>query len=586
MRMAFTWYGNQSTAEARRFGALAVIFPLLERMNVLSIINQHLPADPQAEFDYGTTLSLLMAARLYSPLALSNVAQWAEESGADILWNIPPEKLNDDRLARALDAFFTQRHSVLAHLALHVAREFDVPLSELHYDPTHLLFEGAYEGAMPREGVLDRSGKTERIRSNAQLSPAHITKGRATDDAPKGSVMIHAGLCTHVDEWGPLPLFGHTVDGNQNGRTAVDEQLALIRQHLKPPALTMISDRGTFSVGHLLRLQAEHYYAICSAPWGDFRELFEQQRKQLTWKQASYLSLEQQRRRQVESTLPHEHYELAVLRHTLRDDATKQTMACRVIFVFSTADQKVVRKQRQKRIDAIREGLEATQRNLARGGPKSDEASVTRRIAKLLDGRDAAKYYAWKLVALTARQRNQLPAPGRGCRRPTHRLEFTFDQQLLQQDEQDDGYSVVVTTVPQPQGSADALFSKFKQQNYSEQINHGFKGPLAVRPVFLHTPERVEALVFLLIAVLMLYYLLQRIYRQTIPAGATQKEPRTTARTILQAFSTYTLLIHHTQLGREVQPTRLTKRQREILQQLGFVTPAQILSKRLPRPPT
>ena len=140
--------------------------------------------------------------------------------------------------------------------------------------------------------------------------------------------------------------------------------------------------------------------------------------------------------------------------------------------------------------------------------------------------------------------------------------------------------------MPQQQGSADALFSKFKQQNYSEQINHGFKGPLAVRPVFLHTPERVEALVFLLMAVLMLYYLLQRIYRQTIPAGATQKEQRTTARTILQAFSTYTLLIHHTQLGREVQPTRLTKRQREILQQLGFATPAQILSKRLPRPPT
>jgi hypothetical protein len=36
-RMAFTWYGNQSTAEACRFGALAVFFPLLERMNVMSL---------------------------------------------------------------------------------------------------------------------------------------------------------------------------------------------------------------------------------------------------------------------------------------------------------------------------------------------------------------------------------------------------------------------------------------------------------------------------------------------------------------------------------------------------------------------
>ena len=74
----------------------------------MQIINQHLPADPQADFDYGTTFSLLMAARLYSPMALSNVAQWAKDSGADILWDMPPEKINDDRLGRALDAFYRQ----------------------------------------------------------------------------------------------------------------------------------------------------------------------------------------------------------------------------------------------------------------------------------------------------------------------------------------------------------------------------------------------------------------------------------------------------------------------------------------------
>ena len=248
---AFTWYGNQTETEACRFGALAVIFPLIQRMNVIQIINQHCPADPQAEYDYGSILSLLMAARLYSPVALSNVGEWAQDSGADILWDIPPEKLNDDRLGRSLDAFFKERHSILAHLALHAAREFDVPLQEMHYDPPHLLFTGEYENAQAREGVIDRSDKEpteqprtkkqkkqpnetkETIRSDSDLAAAHITKGRATDDAPKGSVMVHAGICTMVDEFGPLPFFGHTVDGNQNGRTAVDEQLGLIRKHLQ-----------------------------------------------------------------------------------------------------------------------------------------------------------------------------------------------------------------------------------------------------------------------------------------------------------------------------------------------------------------
>jgi len=376
------------------------------------------------------------------------------------------------------------------------------------------------------------------------------------------------------------------VDGNQNGRTAVDEQLALMRQYLKLQEVTMMSDRGTYSVGHLLRLKAEGGYAICSAPWGEFKELFDKHRKKLTWKNASYLSLEQQRRRKTNSELPQEHYELAVLHHRLKDDTTKQEIDCRLIFVFSTADQKVVRKQRQKHIDQIREGLEKCQANVARGGPYSDEGSVTRRITRLLGDKEAAKYFSWKLVPLTKHEQSKLPKPARGSHLATHRFEFTFDNQAVKQDEQDDGYSVIVTTVPRNRDSADRLFTAFKQQIYSEQVNREFKGPLAVRPVFLHTPQRVEALVFLLIAVLTLYYLLQRLYRQTVPDDASDKERRTTTQKILAAFSSYTLLIHHTRLGREVQPTRLTTRQREILQQLGFVTPAQLLSKRLPRAPT
>lgn len=137
-------------------------------------------------------------------------------------------------------------------------------------------------------------------------------------DAPKDVKMIHAGLCTVVDELGALPIFGHTVAGNENGHTAVAQQLALVKKHLQPTELTMISDRGTFSAGHLLRLSDAGYDAVAAAPWNDFRGLFDQQRKKLKWNQASYLSLEQQRRR-MQGNLPQEYYELAVLRHELTE---------------------------------------------------------------------------------------------------------------------------------------------------------------------------------------------------------------------------------------------------------------------------
>ncbi|MBW3598701.1 MAG: hypothetical protein KY475_15685 [Planctomycetes bacterium] len=39
--MAFTWYGNQSSADSCNFGPLAVVWPLLERMNLAGIIDRH-----------------------------------------------------------------------------------------------------------------------------------------------------------------------------------------------------------------------------------------------------------------------------------------------------------------------------------------------------------------------------------------------------------------------------------------------------------------------------------------------------------------------------------------------------------------
>ena len=580
--MANTWYGNQADAafEGCNVGTLAVVCPLLERMKVAEIINQHLPTDPRADRDHGTILSLLVAARLYSPVALVNIGKWAGESGADILWNLPVEKMTDDRFGKSLDAFFKQRHSILASFALHVSEELDVPLSEVHYDPTHILFHGAYEESEARDQLPD----DETIPSDHQLPAAHITKGRRMEDAAHGGRMVHVGLCSYIDELGPLPIYGHTVSGNENGHTAVAQQFALIKKHLRPPKLTMISDRGTYSIVHLARMRNEGYDALCSAPWEDFRPLYDEHRKTLKWNKASYLSIEQQRRR-TQGNLPLEHYELAVLRHRLTDPDTKQDVPVRVIYVFSTADQKVSRQQRARQIDKIQAELERIKKSVAAGNRNTDPASIARRVQRVFGSKQSSKYFTYDMVALTAKQKGKLATPRRGCKRPTHRFEFTFDKTLQKQDEKYDGLSVLVTTATRT-SSADELFTKFKQQTYVEHANHIFKGPLAVRPVYLKNAHRVEALVFLMMISLTIYFVLQRKYRETADDDAPTKERRKTSRTILSEFAVYVLLVRREGSDRVVQPLQPTAQQRTILQRLGLSTPAQLLSQRLPRPPT
>src|SRR5947207_2939832 len=140
--MCVSWSGTMLPRASCHLGPLAVIAPLLEQMDIAAIIDRHLPPDPQLEFSHGQVLRMLLGAHLSQPLALVHVAAWAEESGAEFLWGIPADKLNDDRLGRSLDAFFTQRHSILASVAAHVISAFHLPLNRLHYDTTHLLLFG------------------------------------------------------------------------------------------------------------------------------------------------------------------------------------------------------------------------------------------------------------------------------------------------------------------------------------------------------------------------------------------------------------------------------------------------------------
>ena len=214
----------------------------------------------------------------------------------------------------------------------------------------------------------------------------------------------------------------------------------------------------------------------------------------------------------------------------------------------------------------------------------TDPVKVHQRAAKLVGERDAARYFRWELVPLTAVEQAALPPPQRGCRRPTHRFVFAYDEQAAQADSDYDGYSVLLTTAPITQ-SADTLFTQFKQQCYVEQGHHQWKTPLAVRPLFLKSPERVEALVYLLKIGLTAYHLIQRQYRQAVGDDAPQAEKRTTTETIFRAFRVCPLVKEETPLGCVVHPIQLTSRQRHILNRLNFPTPAQIVARRLPRYP-
>jgi hypothetical protein len=567
--MAHAWHGPTLADHTLPFGPLALIAPLLQRLDIAAIIDRHLPPDPQLAFSHGRVLSLLLAARLCQPTALVNVPSWAERTGADLLWDIPADRLNDDRLGRALEAFFTQRYSILTAVAAQAIHLADLSLDRLHFDPTHLIFYGAYESSQPRPP----STPWPPTAADA-VPPAHITHGHG-DDAK----LIQVGVTSVVDELGAVPILSQCLDGQCNGHTAIRQQCDwLLEEGLLRPGTLLISDRGTFSAEHVARLHRHGCPVLCSAPWQDYRGLYDTHAARLNWQRASYLSLEQRRRRETGSSLPQEYYDLAVVRHTLTDPQTRQPLPCRVLFVYSSADEAICRQTRAQDLVRLREGLEEIAATVARGHPQTTQASIARRVTRLFGNRAAARFFRWEMVPLTAQERAALPPPRRGCGPPLYRFRYEFDEAAATAAARYDGLAALVTTAPREQ-SGDLLFTQFKQQNYVELGHHQWKTPLAVRPVFLKSLRRVEALVCLMQVALTAYQLLERFYRQSLGEGPAGTELHRTTESLLRAFRGYGLIGRRTRLGRVVHATRLTPEQARILRQLGFPTPAQLLAQ-------
>lgn len=571
--MATAWLGPTCPTTTLAFGPLALVAPLLRQLGVADIIDTQLPPDPQLRHSHGTVLSVLLAARLCQPTALVQVARWAAQTGADLLWDLPAVDLNDDRLGRALDAFFTQRHAIQAEVAAETLRLAELSPTCLHFDPTHITFEGVYATSQPRPDTHSWPPAA----SSKDIPPAHITHGYGAEEK-----LIQVGITAYVDELGAVPLLGHCLDGQRNGHTAMQQTSEWLHAlgFLEPGTL-LVSDRGTYSLDHVARLHRYDCQVLCSVPWDNYATLYQEQAARLHWHEASFLSREQQRRRATGTSLPLEHYELAVVRHTVQDPTTAEDIPCRVIFVYSTADEKICRETREQDIAKLQTALAEIAASVARGHPHTTPATIARRVTKLFGNRAARHFFQWEMVPLTVRERAALPPPARGCRRPLYRFTYTFAAAAAAAATATDGLSVLLTTAARTE-SADRLFTRYKEQNYVETAHHQWKTPLVVRPVFLKSPQRVEALVCLLQLALTAYHLLERLYRQRVPADAPLAEQRLTTESLLREFRGYGLRERPTPGGRVLHATPLTQRQQAILDQLDFPTPGQLLAQVLP----
>jgi hypothetical protein len=139
----------------KRLGALPVVAEFGRRLRIAEIADELCPVRPVAWISHGEVIEALVANRLTAPAPMVRVQEWATAMAVDEAYGITPELLNDDRIARALDAIAPYLDEITGSAGAAAITEFGVDVSRLHWDLTSISLYGACPQAdleYPRRG--------------------------------------------------------------------------------------------------------------------------------------------------------------------------------------------------------------------------------------------------------------------------------------------------------------------------------------------------------------------------------------------------------------------------------------------------
>jgi hypothetical protein len=130
--------------ESRRLEALPLVNHFLGRLDLERLLAARLPApDSRCQVPTVKVLLVLLRNLILSRRPLYSLAEWANQWAPQVLGlgRNQLQRLNDERLGRALDELFaSDRQTLLTEFVLRMVREFQVDLSQLHNDSTSLSF--------------------------------------------------------------------------------------------------------------------------------------------------------------------------------------------------------------------------------------------------------------------------------------------------------------------------------------------------------------------------------------------------------------------------------------------------------------
>lgn len=493
----------------------ALVLPMLRALGLARIVDEHCPMKNGDHLRHGTIVEFLVLHFLQSTeeLPLYKMERWAEAHNVHLLFGCEASRFNDDRIRRTLDELATQLPSIEQALVARAVRKFRVPIDALDWDLTHIKLSGLYEGS------------------------EYVAAGYG--DGQMHAKQVHVSLYT-TNRYG-IPVMHSTLPGNAQQAPYALEFLTQLQNRVGRKDLLILSDcagityetmadyeeQGAQFLGPLAITPSEREL-LNSVPMESFRPL----------DYTSYGAKE----------CIHSCYDTGL---TIRRDKHPTPITARALFTHTTDRHKADSQERRRKI-----------------------SKVTKRLQQISGYLNAGRYvrfdYAQEQISKAIPQElaHIISATLRGTDGQLH-LEFQVDEQAIARDEQFDGRRVLVTNVSDATPSE--LYEAYKRHVAIESRFRIVKNEIRVNGIFLHSDQRITALIAVVVMALLVFTLMGLLAER---AGLdTEHYHKMTTRELLFRFQDATLLAASCNGRLAAVELTLSAEQCHIIQQLGLPKP-------------
>jgi len=247
-KLAGTSAGEPLRTQHKKFGDLAAVWGMLERLDVVGAVDAVAPRRADAAASVGTYIALATANRIVAPCSkLAFAAWWAGTAGPRWL-RLPAAALDHRRFWKAMDRLGEpELRRIEARIGRALVKEFDLDLSALALDMTNF---ATFIDSGNERAPLDQRGKAKQKRVDLRL----------------------VALALVVSRDGGVPLVSHAYPGDRPDVTqfpaVIDELLARYRKLTdgSVESLTVVYDAGQSSAANQARIEAAGIGFVGSLP--------------------------------------------------------------------------------------------------------------------------------------------------------------------------------------------------------------------------------------------------------------------------------------------------------------------------------